>query len=148
MHKTWDEQWVPTDEYGKQAILRDMRAEVEQHDNDVYVGERLYFLEVTYISPSVPDLTLGVCRMHAAERMVIGSPLGTDVWQSKAPLRPNICKGHDAFHVALKHIEEKLCCFYADPDIVTDLHLSKFGMSSQDVGQYVWCTYYTMPLHY
>eukprot|EP00873_Tetraselmis_striata_P006705 jgi/Tetstr1/426969/TSEL_017182.t1 len=69
-HKTWDEQWVPTDEYIKQAILRDRRAEVEHHDNDVYVGEGLYFLE------------------------------------SKAPLRPNLRKGHDAFPVALKHIEE------------------------------------------
>eukprot|EP00873_Tetraselmis_striata_P009175 jgi/Tetstr1/429439/TSEL_019349.t1 len=44
-HKTWDVQWVPTDdEYGKQAILRDRRAEVEQHDNHVYVGEVLYLL--------------------------------------------------------------------------------------------------------
>eukprot|EP00873_Tetraselmis_striata_P018274 jgi/Tetstr1/438538/TSEL_027090.t1 len=42
------------------------------------------------------------------ERMVIGSPLGTGVWQSKAPLGSNIRKGHDAFPVALKHIEEKL----------------------------------------
>eukprot|EP00873_Tetraselmis_striata_P043061 jgi/Tetstr1/463325/TSEL_008249.t1 len=100
-HKTWDEQWVPTDEYGKQAILRDKRAEVEQHDNDVYVGEVLYFLE------------------------------------SKAPLRPNLRKGHDAFPIALKHTEEELCYFYADPDIVTDQHLSKFGMSSHDVGQCV-----------
>eukprot|EP00873_Tetraselmis_striata_P045890 jgi/Tetstr1/466154/TSEL_010715.t1 len=32
--KTWDEQWMPTDEYGKHATLRDRRAEVEQHDND------------------------------------------------------------------------------------------------------------------
>eukprot|EP00873_Tetraselmis_striata_P007078 jgi/Tetstr1/427342/TSEL_017509.t1 len=76
--KTWDEQWMPTDEYGnKQAILRDKRAEVEQHDNDVYVGEVLYFLEVTHTSPSVPDLTLAVCRLNATERMVIRSPLGT-----------------------------------------------------------------------
>jgi len=109
--KTWDEQWVHTDEYGKQAILRDGRAEVEQHDNDVYVGKVLYFLE------------------------------------SKAPLRPNIRKGHDAFPVTLKHIEEKLCCLYDDPDIVTEKHLSKFGISSHDVGQYVWCTYNTMTLH-
>eukprot|EP00873_Tetraselmis_striata_P018863 jgi/Tetstr1/439127/TSEL_027579.t1 len=64
--KTWDEQWVHTDEYGKQAILRDGRAEVEQHDNDVYVGKVLYFLEVTHTSHSVPDLTLAVCRLHAA----------------------------------------------------------------------------------
>eukprot|EP00873_Tetraselmis_striata_P026205 jgi/Tetstr1/446469/TSEL_034010.t1 len=85
-----------------------MRAEVEQHDNDVYVGEVKYFLEVTHTSPSVPDLTFVVCRLHAAERMVIGSPLGTGVWQSKAPLRPSLRKGHDAFPVALKHIEEKL----------------------------------------
>eukprot|EP00873_Tetraselmis_striata_P036954 jgi/Tetstr1/457218/TSEL_043866.t1 len=117
-HKTWDEQWVPTDEYGKQAILRDKRAEVEQHDNDVYVGEVLYFLEVNHTSPSVPDLTLALCRLHAAERIVVGSPLGTGVWQSKTPLRPNIRKGHDAFPVTLKHIEEKLCCFCADPDMI------------------------------
>eukprot|EP00873_Tetraselmis_striata_P019358 jgi/Tetstr1/439622/TSEL_028044.t1 len=44
-HKTWDEQRVPTDEYGKHVMLRDRRAEVEQHDNDVYVGEVLYFME-------------------------------------------------------------------------------------------------------
>eukprot|EP00873_Tetraselmis_striata_P021334 jgi/Tetstr1/441598/TSEL_029826.t1 len=97
-HKTWDEQWVPIDEYGKQAILRDMPAEVEEHDNGVNVWKVLYFLE------------------------------------SKAPFRPNIRKGHDAFLVALKHTEEKLCCFYDDTDIVTDQHLSKFGMSSHDVG--------------
>eukprot|EP00873_Tetraselmis_striata_P027910 jgi/Tetstr1/448174/TSEL_035465.t1 len=83
-HQSWDEQWVPTDEHGKHAILRDRRAEGEQHDNDVHVGEVLYFLE------------------------------------SKAPLRPHIRKGHNAFYVALKHIEKKLRCFYADPDIVTD----------------------------
>eukprot|EP00873_Tetraselmis_striata_P015086 jgi/Tetstr1/435350/TSEL_024268.t1 len=107
-HKTWDEQWVPADEYGKQAILRDMRAEVEQHANHVYVGEVLYFLEVTHTSPSVPDLTVAVCRLHAAERMTIGSPLGTGVWQSKAPIRSDLGKRRDAFPVALKHIEEKL----------------------------------------
>eukprot|EP00873_Tetraselmis_striata_P018264 jgi/Tetstr1/438528/TSEL_027080.t1 len=91
--------------------LRDCeeRAEVEQHDNHVYIGEVMYFLEVTHTSPSVPDLTLNVCRLHAAERMVKGSPLGTGVWQSKAPLQANIQKGHGAFPVALKHIiEEKL----------------------------------------
>eukprot|EP00873_Tetraselmis_striata_P008691 jgi/Tetstr1/428955/TSEL_018930.t1 len=52
--------------------------EVEQHDNDVFVGEVMYFME------------------------------------SKAPLRPNIRKGHDAFPVGLKHIEEKylwMSCF-------------------------------------
>eukprot|EP00873_Tetraselmis_striata_P045064 jgi/Tetstr1/465328/TSEL_000865.t1 len=64
-HKTWDEQWVPTDEYGKQAILRDRRAEVEQHGNHVYVGEVMYFLGVTHTGPLVPDLTLAVCRLHA-----------------------------------------------------------------------------------
>eukprot|EP00873_Tetraselmis_striata_P034255 jgi/Tetstr1/454519/TSEL_041417.t1 len=85
-----------------------MRAEVEQHDNDVYVGEKLYYLEVTHTSPSVLDLTLAVCRLHAAERMLIGSPLGTGVWQSKAPLRPSLRKGHNAFPVTLQHIEEKL----------------------------------------
>eukprot|EP00873_Tetraselmis_striata_P029287 jgi/Tetstr1/449551/TSEL_036638.t1 len=69
MRNTWDEQWAPNDEYGKHAMLRDRRAEVEQHDNYVYVGDMPYFLE------------------------------------SKAPLRPNIRKGHHAFHVALKHIE-------------------------------------------
>eukprot|EP00873_Tetraselmis_striata_P014467 jgi/Tetstr1/434731/TSEL_023783.t1 len=37
--------WVPTDEYGKQAMLRDRRAEVEQYDNHVYVGEVQFFLE-------------------------------------------------------------------------------------------------------
>eukprot|EP00873_Tetraselmis_striata_P016371 jgi/Tetstr1/436635/TSEL_025431.t1 len=67
-HMTWDEQWVPTNEYGKHAILQYMRTEVEQHDNHVYVGEVLYFLEVIHTN-------------HL----------------SKAPLRPNICKGHDAF---------------------------------------------------
>eukprot|EP00873_Tetraselmis_striata_P009913 jgi/Tetstr1/430177/TSEL_020008.t1 len=125
--ETWDEQWVPTDEYGKQALLRDRRAEVKQHDNDVYVGDVLYFREVTHTSPSVPDLTLAVCRLYAAGRMVIGSPLGTGVSQSKAPLRPNVRTGHDAFPVALKHIEEKLCCFYVDPDMfrgqATNIHI-------------------------
>eukprot|EP00873_Tetraselmis_striata_P012597 jgi/Tetstr1/432861/TSEL_022210.t1 len=106
-HMTWDEQWVPTDEYGKHAIMRDRRAEVEQHDNHVFVGQVLYFLEMTHTSTSVPDLTLAVCRPHAAERMMIGSPLGSGVWKSKALLRPNIRKGHDAFPVALKHIEDK-----------------------------------------
>eukprot|EP00873_Tetraselmis_striata_P037304 jgi/Tetstr1/457568/TSEL_044136.t1 len=108
------------DELGKHAVLRDRRAEVEQMTTTWQV---LHFLEVTHSSPSVPDLTLIVCRLHAAERMVIGAPLGIGVWQSKAPLRPNIRKGHNALSVALKHIEEKLCCFYADPDIVlTDQH--------------------------
>eukprot|EP00873_Tetraselmis_striata_P007403 jgi/Tetstr1/427667/TSEL_017792.t1 len=119
-HKTWDEHCMPNDEYGKHAILRARRAEVEQHDNHVYVGEVLYFLEVTHTSPSVPDLTLGVSRLHAAERIVTRSSLGTGVWLSKAPLRPTIRKGHDSFPVALKHIEEKLCCFYTDPETVTD----------------------------
>eukprot|EP00873_Tetraselmis_striata_P037235 jgi/Tetstr1/457499/TSEL_044080.t1 len=73
-HKTWDEHWVPTDEYGEHAILQDMRAEVEQHDYDVYVWEVLSFLEVIHTSPSVPDLTLAVCRLHAAGRMALTAP--------------------------------------------------------------------------
>eukprot|EP00873_Tetraselmis_striata_P039767 jgi/Tetstr1/460031/TSEL_005351.t1 len=45
-HNTWDEQWVPTDEYDKHAVLRDMMLDaVEQHDNHVYVGEVHYFLK-------------------------------------------------------------------------------------------------------
>eukprot|EP00873_Tetraselmis_striata_P032861 jgi/Tetstr1/453125/TSEL_040148.t2 len=44
--------------------------------------------------------------------------------ESNAPLRPNIRKGHHAFPVALKDIEEKQRCFYADPGIVTDQHFS------------------------
>eukprot|EP00873_Tetraselmis_striata_P036263 jgi/Tetstr1/456527/TSEL_043249.t1 len=63
---------LPTYEYGKHTILRDTRAEVDHHDNHVFVGEVMYFLEVTHNSPSVPDLTLAVCRRHAPERMVIG----------------------------------------------------------------------------
>eukprot|EP00873_Tetraselmis_striata_P040813 jgi/Tetstr1/461077/TSEL_006224.t1 len=55
-HNTWDEQWVPTDEYGEHAIMRDRRAEVEQHDNDAYAGKVSYFMEVTHTTPSVPDL--------------------------------------------------------------------------------------------
>eukprot|EP00873_Tetraselmis_striata_P014678 jgi/Tetstr1/434942/TSEL_023938.t1 len=108
MHKTWNEQWGPTEEYGKHAIVRDRRAEAEQHDNHVYVGEVQYVM-VIHTSPSVPDLALDVCRQHGAERVMIGSPLGTGVWQqSKATLLPNIRKGHHAFSVALKHIEKKL----------------------------------------
>eukprot|EP00873_Tetraselmis_striata_P002517 jgi/Tetstr1/422781/TSEL_013578.t1 len=56
-HKTWDEQWVPANECGKQAILRDRRAEVEVHDNDVYVGEVLYFLESK--APLRPNIRKG-----------------------------------------------------------------------------------------
>eukprot|EP00873_Tetraselmis_striata_P018671 jgi/Tetstr1/438935/TSEL_002952.t1 len=98
---------IPTG--GKFTWPHARRAEVEQHDNDVYVGEVQYFLEVTHTSPSVPDLTLAVSGLHAVARMVIApAPLGTGVWQSKAPLRPNLRKGHDAFPVALKLLEEKL----------------------------------------
>eukprot|EP00873_Tetraselmis_striata_P021519 jgi/Tetstr1/441783/TSEL_030000.t1 len=113
-HKTWDEQWVPTDEFGKQVILLDRRAEVEQHDNDVYVGEVLYFLEMTHTSPSVPDLILAVCRLHAAERMVIGTGcIVEDVRQalfrgqatnSHIRVHPEQPQGEDAFGYAFADI--------------------------------------------
>eukprot|EP00873_Tetraselmis_striata_P010287 jgi/Tetstr1/430551/TSEL_020349.t1 len=113
--KTWDEQWMPTDEYGnKQAILRDKRAEVEQHDNDVYVGEVLYFLEVTHTSPSVPDLTLAVCRLNATERMVISTGcIVEDVRQAlfrgqatnnHIRVHPEQPQGEDAFGYAFADI--------------------------------------------
>eukprot|EP00873_Tetraselmis_striata_P043400 jgi/Tetstr1/463664/TSEL_008525.t1 len=80
------------------------------------------------------------CWGAAVQTGTSGAPATWTDCESKALLRPNLRKGHDAFPVALKHIEEKLCCFYADPaDIVTDQHLSKFGMFSHDVGLYV-CT--------
>eukprot|EP00873_Tetraselmis_striata_P001636 jgi/Tetstr1/421900/TSEL_012800.t1 len=74
MHKTRDEQRAPINEHGKHAI-RKTGVPKEQHDNHVYVGGVQYFLEVIHTIPSVPHITLViVCRLHAAERMVMGSP--------------------------------------------------------------------------
>eukprot|EP00873_Tetraselmis_striata_P010681 jgi/Tetstr1/430945/TSEL_020701.t1 len=64
------------------------------------------FGEKTWDEQWVPTYGYG---KHAVLRDSSGRvPLGTIVWQSRTPLRPNIREGHYAFHVALKHIEEKL----------------------------------------